>query len=69
MHSHLEYVRANVNVNAINSQVAGMKEKIIGVLRELRDKVSVAYTFNSIYWLYACLILFCLWYWWMKGLA
>ena len=69
MHSHLEYVRANVNVNAINSQVAIMIRRIIEYLKQLRDKVSVAYSFNSVYWLYACLLLFCLWYWWMKGLA
>ena len=69
MHSHLEYVRANVNVNAINSQVASMIRRTIEYLKQLRDKVSVAYSFNSVYWLYACLLLFCLWYWWMKGLA
>lgn len=69
MHSHLEYVRANVNVNAINSQVASMILEVIEYLKQLRDKVSVAYSFNSVYWLYACLLLFCLWYWWMKGLA
>ena len=46
-----------------------MYKQVIERLRELRDKVSVAYSLNSIYWLYASMALFLLWFWCMGGLA
>ena len=43
-----------------------MYRQVIERLRELRDKVSVAYGFNGEYWLYASFILFLLWYTYME---
>jgi len=43
-----------------------MYNRAIQWLTKLRDKVSVAYTLNSQFWLYASIVLFICWFTYME---